>query len=155
MMLIVAVGLKQPSWVAEAFADYLGRFPPDIRPLLREIKAEPRTSGKTVAAMKQAEAERIEAAIPKGAVRIALDERGRALTTSELSTLVDKIRMETSEIAFVIGGPDGLDDDFKSRCQHQLRLSSMTLPHGMVRALLAEQLYRAWSISTGHPYHRE
>lgn len=154
MILILAVGHKQPAWVNEAVADYLTRFPADARPLLKEIKAKPRVSGKSVAAMMAAETERIEASIPKNTTRIALDEHGKALTTEEFSALMEKLTQESGNIAFVIGGPDGLDPSLKSACHHQIRLSSMTLPHGMVRVMLAEQLYRAWSITKNHPYHR-
>ncbi|MBU3725064.1 MAG: 23S rRNA (pseudouridine(1915)-N(3))-methyltransferase RlmH [Burkholderiaceae bacterium] len=154
MILILAVGQKQPAWVREAMADYLGRFPAEHRPTLKEIKAEPRTSGKTVAAMMAAEAERIEAATPKDTLRIALDERGKALTSDEFCTTMGKLQKESTNIAFMIGGPDGLDPTLKTSCHQQVRLSSMTLPHGLARVLLAEQLYRAWSLQHHHPYHR-
>ena len=154
MILILAVGQKQPAWVNDAVADYLNRFPADARPMLKEIKAEPRNTGKSVAAMMAAEAERIEAAIPNDTTRIAMDERGKALTTEELTKLLERLQQASTNIAFVIGGPDGLDFKLKSSCHHQIQLSSMTLPHGLVRILLAEQLYRVWSITKNHPYHR-
>lgn len=154
MILILAVGQKQPGWVNDAVLDYLNRFPTDTRPLLKEIKAESRGSGKTVAAMMAAEAERIEAVIPKDTTRISLDERGKVLTTEEFAKLLEKIQQASANTAFIIGGPDGLDPSLKSACQHQIRLSSMTLPHGMVRVMLTEQLYRVWSIAKNHPYHR-
>lgn len=154
MILILAVGQKQSAWINDAVADYFGRFPAEARPLLKEIKAESRTGGKNVAAMMAAEAGRIEAAIPKDAARIALDEHGRPLTTEEFAKLIEKLQQEHANSVFMIGGPDGLDPNLKSACQHQIRLSSMTLPHGMARVMLAEQLYRAWSIARNHPYHR-
>lgn len=154
MILILAVGQKQPAWVNDAVEDYLNRFPADARPLLKDIKAEPRNTGKNVAAMMAAEAGRIEAAMSSDTIRIALDERGKALTTEELTKLLEKLQQAYANIAFMIGGPDGLDPQLKTKSDYQIRLSSMTLPHGMVRVMLAEQLYRAWSITKNHPYHR-
>ena len=121
---------------------------------LREIKPEPRTTGKTPAQMMAAEARRIEAALPSGALRLALDERGRDLTTMALSQQLEHWRSGGRDVAFLVGGPDGLDAALKASCDGLLRLSSLTLPHPMVRVLLAEQLYRAWAIMTNHPYHR-
>jgi 23S rRNA (pseudouridine1915-N3)-methyltransferase len=157
--IIAAVGQRQPEWVVSAFNDYAGRFPPDQPLVLKEVKAEPRTTGKTVAAMKTLEAERIRTAVEKeagrsGAVLVALDERGKTLTTQEFAALTDQLRQQSSDVAFLIGGPDGLDDTLKASSHHQIRLSSMTLPHGLARVLLAEQLYRAWSLLNNHPYHR-
>lgn len=143
-----------PGWVETAWDDYARRLPPDCGLELREIKPEPRTSGKTPAQMMAAEAKRIEAAMPSGALRIALDERGRDLTTAALSKSLEEWRGLGRDVAFVVGGPDGLDAALKSSCDGLIRLSSLTLPHPMVRVLLAEQLYRAWAILTNHPYHR-
>jgi len=154
MILILAVGQRQPAWVNDAVADYLDRFPENQRPQLKEIKVEPRTTGKPVAALLQAEAERLRAGIPKDAVVIALDEHGKAVTTQEFSALIERFQQTAAHLVFLIGGPDGLDPKLKSDSQQTLRLSSMTLPHGMARVLLTEQLYRAWSLQSGHPYHR-
>ena len=154
MILIVAVGQRQPAWVDDAVADYLERFPADQCPTIKEIKAEPRTTGKTVEAMLAAEADRIAASLPKDCVAIALDERGKSYTTVEFSQLLEREQQHSGNLAFLIGGPDGLDPALKSRCNHQIRLTAMTLPHSMVRVMLAEQLYRAWSIQKNHPYHR-
>ncbi len=154
MILVIAVGQKQPAWVEAVFDDYANRFPPDQRISLKEVKAEPRTTGKSVEAMKLAEAERISAAIPKDAICIALDERGQDMTTQAFSDWLSRLKEKSRNIVFIIGGPDGLDEDLKRRCTKMIRLSSMTLPHGMARALLAEQLYRAWSLAANHPYHR-
>ena len=101
-----------------------------------------------------AEAKRIEAAIPPHAHIIALDERGRNVTTVQLAEQLQQWREHYQDIAIIIGGPDGLDATFKQRCDQKIRLSDLTLPHPMVRVLLAEQLYRAWSINHNHPYHR-
>ena len=154
MILILAVGQKQPAWVNTACSDYLDRFPAEYRVTLKEIKAEPRSTGKTVSIMKTLEAERIEASLPKDRVRIALDERGKALTTTEFSKFLESLKDQGRDAAFIIGGPDGLADELKTSCQHQIRLSSMTLPHGLARVLLIEQIYRAWSLMNNHPYHR-
>jgi 23S rRNA (pseudouridine1915-N3)-methyltransferase len=153
-LIVVAVGNKMPGWVETAWDDYARRLPPDCALELREIKPEPRTSGKTPAQMMAAEARRIEAALPAGALKLALDERGRDLTTEALSKRLEQWRSGGRDVVFLVGGPDGLDPGLKAGCDGQLRLSSLTLPHPMVRVLLAEQLYRAWTIMTHHPYHR-
>ena len=154
MIYIIAVGTKQLDWVTSAFEEYAQRLSGDWAVQLKEIKAEPRAEGKTAKAMMALEAQRIDAAIPKGAARVALDEKGKALTTEEFSSWIEKTRLQSRDIAFVIGGPDGLDEDFKKSCSALIRLSSMTLPHGLARVLLAEQIYRAWSLRNNHPYHR-
>lgn len=153
-LIVAAVGARMPGWVDEAWKDYARRMPSDCPLELREIKPEPRTSGKSVAQLMAAEARRIDAALPSGCHRVALDERGKDLTTVQLSARLEHWRTVGQDIAFIIGGPDGLDPDLKRQCQESLRLSSLTLPHPMVRILLGEQLYRAWAIMTGHPYHR-
>lgn len=143
-----------PGWVETAWNDYEKRLPADCAVELREIKPEPRTTGKTPAQMMAAEARRIEAALPAGALRIALDERGRDLSTMALSQQLEQWRSGGRDVAFLVGGPDGLDKVLKDSCAGMIRLSSLTLPHPMVRIVLAEQLYRAWAILTNHPYHR-
>ena len=143
-----------PAWVTTAWDDYAKRLPPDCGLELREIKPEPRTTGKTAAQMMGAEARRIEGAIPAGALRLALDERGRDMTTMALSQQLQQWRSSGRDVAFLVGGPDGLDETLKSACDGHIRLSSLTLPHPMVRVVLAEQLYRAWAILANHPYHR-
>lgn len=153
-LIILAVGTRMPDWVQTAWDDYAKRLPADCALELREIKPEPRTSGKTSAQMMAAEARRIEAALPANALRLALDERGRDLTTMALSKQLEQWRSGGRDVAFLVGGPDGLDAALKTSCDGMLRLSSLTLPHPMVRVLLAEQLYRAWAIMTHHPYHR-
>jgi 23S rRNA (pseudouridine1915-N3)-methyltransferase len=153
-LLVVAVGQRVPDWAQVAWDDYAKRFPPEARLELKAVKTEPRGS-KTVPTLLAAERERIAAAIPKGARIVALDERGTALTTVALADRLQDWQLENDMVAIVIGGPDGLDPEFKRAAHERVRLSDLTLPHAMVRVLLAEQLYRAWSINTGHPYHRE
>src|SRR3954463_16466678 len=153
-LLVVAVGQRVPDWAQAAWDDYAKRFPPELRLELKAVKTEPRAS-RTLPALLQAERERIEAAIPKGARVVALDERGTALTTMALAARLKAWPLENDVVTLVIGGPDGLDPAFRQAAHERIRLSDLTLPHAMVRVLLAEQLYRAWSINAGHPYHRE
>jgi 23S rRNA (pseudouridine1915-N3)-methyltransferase len=153
-LLVVAVGQRVPDWAQAAWDDYAKRFPPEMRLELKAVKTEPRAS-KTLPALLVAERERIEAAIPKGARIVALDERGTTLTTVALAAKLKEWQLENDVVALVIGGPDGLDPAFRQGAHERIRLSDLTLPHAMVRVLLSEQLYRAWSINAGHPYHRE
>jgi 23S rRNA (pseudouridine1915-N3)-methyltransferase len=151
---IVAVGQKVPDWAQTAYDDYAKRFPPDLKVELKAVKTEPRAS-KTRENLLAAERQRIEAVIAKGTRIVALDERGTAVTTVALSAKLTGWQLEGDDVAIVIGGPDGLDPGFKLAAHERLRLSDLTLPHAMVRVLLIEQLYRAWSITVNHPYHRE
>jgi len=148
-LLVLAVGQRQPAW-----ADFAKRFPPEMRLELKALKAEPR-SGRSAAQCKAAEAQRIEAALPKGARRVLLDERGTRITTQQLAERLSAWRAEGRDVAFLVGGPDGLDSTLKAAADEVLRLSDLTLPHAFVRVLLAEALYRAWTLLQGHPYHRE
>lgn len=154
-LVIVAVGNRMPRWIEDGFGEYAGRMPRTSRLSLVEVKPEPRTSGKTVAQMLEAEAERIEDAVPEDSERIVLDERGRDLSTQDMARWLQTRLANGRDLAFVIGGPDGLAPGIKSSAALLLRLSSLTLPHGLARVLLAEQLYRAASILQNHPYHRE
>ncbi|MEO8023166.1 23S rRNA (pseudouridine(1915)-N(3))-methyltransferase RlmH [Polaromonas sp.] len=151
---IVAVGQKVPDWAQTAYDDYAKRFPPELRVELKAVKTEPRAS-KTLENLLAAERQRIEAVLPKGTRIVALDERGTAVTTVALSDKLKAWQREGDDVAIIIGGPDGLDPAFKQAAHERLRLSDLTLPHAMVRVLLIEQLYRAWSITVNHPYHRE
>jgi 23S rRNA (pseudouridine1915-N3)-methyltransferase len=154
-LLLVAVGQRQPDWADTAFADFEKRFPPEMRLLLKAVKAEPRSVGKTAAQCMAAEALRIEAAVIKGVRRVVLDERGTRTTTAQLADRLQVWRQDGRDVALLVGGPDGLDPALKASADETLRISDLTLPHAFVRVLLAEALYRAWSLSTGHPYHRE
>ena len=151
---IVAVGQKVPGWAQEAWDDYVKRFPPELKVELKAVKTEPRAS-KTRETLLAAERQRIEAAIARGTHVVALDERGTALTTKALADRLTSWQGEGQDVALVIGGPDGLDPEFRRLAHERIRLSDLTLPHAMVRVLLIEQLYRAWSVNAGHPYHRE
>jgi len=151
---VVAVGQRVPDWAQTAWDDYAKRFPPQLRVELKAVKTEPRGS-KTLETLYAAERERIEAAIPRGCRVVALDERGTSLTTVALAAKLKAWQLEADDVALVIGGPDGLDPAFRQAAHERIRLSDLTLPHAMVRVLLVEQLYRAWSINANHPYHRE
>ncbi len=153
-LVIVAVGQKVPDWAQTAYDDYAKRFPPELRVELKAVKTEPRGS-KTVETLWAAERQRIEAAIPRGARVVALDERGASLSTQALAQQLRQWQQGGDDVALIIGGPDGLDPAFRDAAHQRVRLSDLTLPHAMVRVLLIEQLYRAWSINANHPYHRE
>ena len=144
-----------PHWVDDGFAQYAGRMPRTARLSLVEIKPEPRSSGKTAAQMMAAEAQRILAALPPDCERIVLDEHGREFVSTDFAAWLDARMGGGRDLAFIIGGPDGLDDSLKSATALKMRLSSFTLPHGLARVMLAEQLYRATTILQNHPYHRE
>ncbi|MBT8578698.1 23S rRNA (pseudouridine(1915)-N(3))-methyltransferase RlmH [Polynucleobacter paneuropaeus] len=143
---IVSVGHKMPDWVATASHDYIKRMPTDCAIDVKEIKPD-LTPAKEVI--------KILTAIPKGSQIIALDERGKDQTTQQLSKQLASWRQDGLDITFLIGGADGLDPSLKEKAHAMWRLSSLTLPHAMARLILIEQLYRAWTILQGHPYHRE
>lgn len=153
-LVIAAVGHKMPAWIEAGFAEYSKRMPPELRVHLKEIKPVERSGSKTAETAMALERSRIEAAMPKGARIIALDEHGRDLTSVQLSQHLTQWQQDGRDVVFVIGGADGLDAQFKAGAEMLVRISSLTLPHGMVRVILAEQLYRAWSITQNHPYHR-
>lgn len=152
---LLAVGTKMPRWVDEAFGDYAKRFGRDVSFELKEIKPEKRGGGVTAERGIAAEHERIVAALPPRARLVVLDERGKNWTSMQLAGAMKDWMAAGDDLAIVIGGADGLSPQLKSRADLMLQLSAMTLPHGMVRVLLAEQLYRAYSILNNHPYHRE
>ncbi|MBP6665485.1 MAG: 23S rRNA (pseudouridine(1915)-N(3))-methyltransferase RlmH [Ottowia sp.] len=154
-LLVIAVGQRVPDWAQTAWADYAKRFPPELRLELKAIKTEPRSGGKTTEQIMTAERQRIEAAIPSGTHVVALDERGSALTTAALAAKLSQWQGQGGDVALLIGGPDGLHPALRQGAHERIRLSDLTLPHAMVRVLLVEQLYRAWSINAGHPYHRD
>jgi len=153
-LVVLAIGQRQRAWADAAWADFAKRFPPEMRLELKALKAEPR-SARTPTQCMAAEALRIEAALPKGARRVVLDERGTSTSTQRLAERLRAWRAEGRDVAFFIGGPDGLDATLKAGADETLRLSDLTLPHAFVRVLLAEALYRAWTLLQGHPYHRE
>jgi len=151
---LVAVGQRQPAWADAAYEDFAKRFPPELRLELKAVKAEPRGS-RTAEQLMAAEAARIEAALPKGARRVVLDERGTRLSTVQLAERLLAWLGDGRDAALIVGGPDGLAPPLKASADETLRLSDLTLPHAFVRVLLAEALYRAWTVTVNHPYHRE
>ena len=136
---ILSVGHRMPAWIQEGFNEYAKRLPPEIRVTLVELKP----------------GADILDAVPKGGTIIALDERGKSVTSQGLSVMLAGWMQDGSHPVFVIGGADGLDPAVKDKAEKMVSLSALTLPHAMVRVVLAEQLYRAWSILARHPYHRE
>ncbi|WP_334189889.1 23S rRNA (pseudouridine(1915)-N(3))-methyltransferase RlmH [Noviherbaspirillum sp.] len=153
-LVIAAVGHKMPAWIEDGFNEYAKRMPPECRILLKEIKPVDRSGSRTAETVMAQERVKIEAAIPKGARIIALDERGKDIATAQLAQMLTQWQQDGRDVTFVIGGADGLDAGFKASADMLVRISSLTLPHAMVRVILAEQLYRAWSITQNHPYHR-
>jgi 23S rRNA (pseudouridine1915-N3)-methyltransferase len=154
-LLVVAVGSRMPGWVDAAFTDYARRMPRRARIELTEVRPEPRRPSRSVAQLLAAEETRIRAVLPARCRCVALDERGRTLTTQELATNLESWLGGGEDLAFLIGGPDGLAPELKRSAALNMRLSSFTLPHGLARVVLSEQLYRALSILDHHPYHRE
>ena len=151
---LVAVGQRQPAWADAAYEEFAKRFPPELRLELKACKAEPR-SGRSAQQLMAAEAQRIEASLPRGVRRVVLDERGDRLSTRQLAARLEAWSSDGRDVALIVGGPDGLDATLKASADETLRLSDLTLPHAFVRVLLAEALYRAWSVTVNHPYHRE
>ncbi len=152
---ILSVGHRMPAWIQDGFTEYTRRMPPEIRVELTELRPEERGAGKSMERARAAEGERMLAALPAGATLLALDERGRSFSTQALSVMLAGWMRDATHPVFAIGGADGLDEAVRTRADKLLSLSALTLPHGLVRVLLAEQLYRAWSILARHPYHRE
>jgi 23S rRNA (pseudouridine1915-N3)-methyltransferase len=154
-LLIVAVTARQPAWLEDGVSKYLQRIPKDWALEIKTVKPESRQTGKTLEQMMALEAQRIENVLPEGAWRVVLDEKGQGLRTKEFAEKLQSWQQSYGCIAFIIGGPDGLAPAVKDAAHARLRISDMTLPHGLVKLLLSEQLYRVYSLFAGHPYHRE
>lgn len=151
---VVAVGHRQPDWVDDGCAEYVKRMPRELATAVVEIKPEPRGS-KTREQLLAAEKARIRDALPAGSRTVVLDERGDDLTTLKLARRLESWMQDGRDTALLIGGADGLDEELKRQADDCIRLSSLTLPHGLARLILCEQLYRAMSVLKNHPYHRE
>jgi len=151
---IVAVGRRMPAWISAGFAEYAQRMPRECRIELVEIKPATRTGGGSIQQWLALEAGRIRAAVPARAYRIVLDERGQQCTTEDFARRIEHWQQDGRDAAFVIGGADGTARELKLEADWLMSLSPLTLPHGLCRVLLAEQLYRAVSLHAGHPYHR-
>ncbi len=151
---ILAVGNKMPDWVVAGFTEYAKRMPYELPVKLIDIKPEKRGTGKNTEQILSIEGGRISAALPSGCRTIVLDERGQQWSTVKFTNVLTEWMEEGRDIAFIIGGADGLHHNFKKNANEVLALSTMTLPHALVRVMLIEQLYRAASIIKRHPYHR-
>lgn len=152
---IITVGARQPGWVDEAVADYLRRFKSPWRVELLEIEAASRSAARSAETAVQHEGERVLAALRDRERVILLDETGKSLSTRELAGKLEDLARETPDLALLIGGPDGHAAAVRARAAASWSLSRLTLPHGLARVLLVEQLYRAHTLASGHPYHRD
>lgn len=153
-LMVCAVGTRMPAWVDTGFDDFARRMPRELPLSLTEIRPK-RRSGKPVDGLLAAEESRIRAALPPRSRIVALDERGADISTRDLAARLQRWQTDGEDVVFLIGGPDGLAAGLKRDAHESLRLSSLTLPHALVRVVLAEALYRAWSVTRNHPYHRE
>jgi len=151
---LLAVGARMPDWVKAGYAEYAGRLPRECALILSEIPTGKRGRNADVARIVRDEGERLLAAVPAGSRAIALDERGQEWSTVELAERLAGWLRDGRDISLLIGGPDGLDDGCRARADLEWSLSRLTLPHSLARVLVAEQLYRAWSLLHHHPYHR-
>lgn len=152
---IITLSHKLEPWAQQAVDQFVKRFPPDWKLEIKELKPEDRSTNKPIATLLESEASRIESSIPKGSRVIALDERGKALTSKQMANQLNAWHNQSESLCLVIGSADGLSPTFKENCQGMWKLSDLTLPHSLARVLACEALYRAWSIIARHPYHRE
>lgn len=151
---IIAVGTKMPSWVESGVSEYLKRFPRDFKVEISEIAVANRGKSASVDKLREKEAEQISAAIPKGDIVVALEVLGKPWSTEKLASNLSQWAMESPRVSILIGGPDGLAPEVSQKADLKWSLSPLTLPHPLVRVLLVEQIYRAWTINLGHPYHK-
>jgi len=151
---LIAVGTRMPAWVETAWADYSSRLPHECRLELIEIAPAQRGKNTDIARAKQLEGEKILKAIPRDSFVIALDERGEALTSPQWAGELQKWMQSGRDTCLLIGGPDGHSPEVLARADRQWSLSKLVLPHALVRVFVAEQLFRAWSLLSNHPYHR-
>jgi 23S rRNA (pseudouridine1915-N3)-methyltransferase len=152
---LIAVGTRMPKWVAAGVAEYEPRLPREWRFEIVEIPVAARGANADIDRLKRAEGEKMLRAIPAGADVIAFDERGDLRATRDWANTVKQWQQHGRDVALLVGGPDGLAPECLARANHRWSLSKLTLPHGLVRVFVLEQLYRAWSVTQGHPYHRE
>lgn len=152
---LIAVGTRMPAWVNDGYLEYARRMPRECALRLVELSPEKRGKKPDIARIRERECARLEAAVPRGAWVLVLDERGRSWTTRELADRLAAWLGDGRDLALLVGGPDGLHPDCLNAANERWSLSPLTLPHPLVRVLVAEQLYRAWSLLQGHPYHRD
>ncbi len=153
-LLVAAVGQRMPSWVTEAWTEYARRMPPGMSLSLREISLAKRGKNADTKRLSAIESNALYAAMPARARVIALDVQGQAWSTEKLAAQLEQWMGEGRDVGFMIGGPDGIDADILQKADERWSLGPLTLPHPLVRVVLAEQLYRAWTITQNHPYHR-
>lgn len=151
---LVAVGTRMPAWVESAFADYTRRLPPEYGFSLHEIAVTPRGKNADIARLKRDEGEKLLKALPRDARLVTLDERGSQWTTEQLAGRLAAWQQDGRDVTLAIGGPDGHAPEVLGRADERWGLSKLVLPHALVRVVVAEALYRAWSVNTNHPYHR-
>ncbi len=151
---LIAVGERMPAWVAEGFEEYAARMPRECRLVLREVTAGRRTKGADLARVARDEADKLLAAVPKHCRVVALDRQGRELTTQDLAGEIKKQMPLGEDLALLVGGPEGLSAECLAQAHARWSLSRLTLAHPLVRVVIAEQVYRAWSILNNLPYHR-
>jgi len=152
---IIAVGQKMPAWVSSGYDEFIKRLPKEFTPILKEIVPGRRSKNSDLQRAIEEEGDRILQAIPRDCLVVALDERGKPWTTRQLADQMSDWTGSGRDVALIIGGADGLAKSVKQRADMNWSLSALTLPHALVRVVLAEQLYRAWSLITNHPYHRD
>jgi len=153
-LLVAAVGQRMPNWVTEAWTEYARRMPPGLALTLREINLEKRGKNADTRRLAAIESRALLDAMPARARVVALDVRGHSWSTEKLAAHLEQWMAEGRDVGFMIGGPDGIDADIMRKAEDRWSLGPLTLPHPLVRVVLAEQLYRAWTITQNHPYHR-
>lgn len=151
---LVAVGTRMPNWVELAFADYTRRLPPEYGFSLHEIAVTPRGKNADIARLKRDEGEKLLKALPRDARLVTLDERGSQWSTEQLAARLAAWQQDSRDVTLAIGGPDGHAPEVLARADESWGLSKLVLPHALVRVVVAEALYRAWSVNANHPYHR-
>lgn len=151
---LLAIGTKMPAWVVQAYKEYANRLPKECELHLKEIAAEKRTKNSHLERIKQKEADKLRDAIPANCKVIALDVNGKAWSTETLAANLQDWMMSGQDVVLLVGGPEGLTDELRKQADQLWSLSALTFPHPLVRVILAEQLFRAWSITANHPYHR-
>lgn len=151
---LIAIGTKMPHWVQTGFEEYQHRLPKECELILTELPMTQRAKTGNPDLWKQKDSEALLKAIPAQSLVIALDEHGKNYTSSQLADKLQNWRESTQHLSLLIGGPDGLSEPCKARAQELWSLSALTLPHPLVRIIVAEQLYRAWTLLHDHPYHR-
>lgn len=151
---LLAVGQKMPAWVEQGYQEYAQRLPAEAQLLLREISPGKRGKNADISRIMQEEGQRIQSAIPKNNHVVALDVKGKAWSTEQLAARFGQWMLSGQDVALLVGGPDGLSQACLDQADEYWSLSPLTFPHPLVRVILAEQLYRAWSVLRNHPYHR-